>query len=71
MLLADGGMDDTVLLELVRSRGALTAAVAAGALLVDEAEAALSVVQNNRHAEALRSMTEYLRGVFGSLDTGN
>jgi octaprenyl-diphosphate synthase len=71
VLLADGGMDPSVLLDLVRSRGALTAAVAAGTLLVDEAEAALSVVQENRHADALRSMTEYLRGVFESLDTGN
>jgi len=62
VLLSDGGMDPALLLDLVRSRGALTAAVAAGRSLVDEAEAALSVVQENRHAEALRSMTEYLRG---------
>ena len=71
VLLADGGMDPPALLDLVHSRGALTAAVAAGRQLVDEAEAALNVVQENRHAEALRSMTEYLRGVFESLDTGN
>ena len=71
MLLADGGMDPVHLLDLVRSRGALGAAIAAGRSLVDEAEAALSVVQENRHAQALRSMTEYLRGVFASLDTGN
>ena len=71
VLLADSGMDPAALLDLVRSRGALTAAIAAGRQLVDEAEAALTVVQENRHAEALLSMTEYLRGVFESLDTGN
>ncbi len=64
-------MDPVRLLDLLRSRGALTAAVAAGRSLVDEAEASLSAVQENRHAAALRSMTEYLRGVFESLDTAS
>jgi octaprenyl-diphosphate synthase len=66
-LLSEGGMDPSELLELLRSRGALAAAVAAGRSLVDEAEADLAPVQENRHAAALRSMTEYLRGVFDSL----
>ena len=70
-LLAEGGMDPVRLLDLLRSRGALTAAVAAGRSLVEEAEASLSAVQENRHAAALRSMTEYLRGVFESLDTAS
>lgn len=70
LLLAEQGADAAQLLELLRSRGALTAAVAAGLSLVDEAEAALSLVQENRYAAALRSVTEYLRGVFDSLDAG-
>jgi octaprenyl-diphosphate synthase len=70
-LLAEGGIDPSRLLDLLRTHGALTASVAAGRSLVDEAEAALAAVQENRHAAALRSMTEYLRGVFDSLDTGS
>ena len=66
-LLSEGGMDPSELLEILRERGALAAAVAAGRSLVDEAEADLAPVQENRHAGALRSMTEYLRGVFDSL----
>lgn len=67
MLLSEGGIDSSLLLQILREDGALAASVAAGRSLVDEAEAELAVVQENRHAAALRSMTEYLRGVFDSL----
>ena len=66
-LLAPQGINPASLAGLVTSRGALPSAVLAARSLVDEAEEELEKVQNNRHAAALRSMTEYLRGVLDSL----
>ena len=66
-LLAPQGIKPASLAGLVTSRGALPSAVLAARSLVDEAEEELEKVQNNRHAAALRSMTEYLRGVLDSL----
>ncbi len=67
MLLSEEGISPSRLVELVTSRGALPAAVQAARSLVDEADAELEKVQKNRHAAALHSMTEYLRGVLDSL----
>jgi octaprenyl-diphosphate synthase len=67
MLLSEEGISPSRLVELVTSRGALPAAVKAARSLVDEADAELEKVQENRHAAALHSMTEYLRGVLDSL----
>jgi octaprenyl-diphosphate synthase len=67
MLLAEEGISSSDLAALVTSRGALPAAVEAARSLVDEAESELIHVQDNRHAAALRAMTEYLRGVLESL----
>ena len=67
LLLGEEGISPEKLVELVTSRGALPAAVQAARALVDEAEAELVHVQQNRHAAALGSMTEYLRGVLDSL----
>ena len=66
-LLSEEGIAPARLLELMASRGSLRAAVQAARTLVDEAEAELEKVQQNRHAAALGSMTEYLRGVLLSL----
>ena len=66
-LLDEQGMPPAVLAGLVSSRGALPLAVRAARSLVDEAEAELDAVQQNRHAIALRSVTAYLRGVLDSL----
>jgi octaprenyl-diphosphate synthase len=67
LLLSEEGISAGHLSELVSSRGALKAAISAARSLVDEAESELDHVQQNRHAAALRSMTEYLRGVLDSL----
>ena len=67
LLLSEQGIGPSVLLGMLHSCGALSAAVQAARSLVDEAEGELSKVQDNRHAVALRSMTEYLRGVLDSL----
>jgi len=65
--LAEEPMPAAELAALVTERGALPAAVRAARSLVDEAEAELDHVQENRHAAALRAMTDYLRGVLDSL----
>jgi octaprenyl-diphosphate synthase len=65
--LSEEPMPAAELAALVTSRGALPASVQAARSLVDEAEAELVHVQDNRHAAALRAMTEYLRGVLDSL----
>jgi len=65
--LSEETMPAAELAALVTSRGTLPAAVQAARSLVDEAEAELKHVQENRHAAALRAMTEYLRGVLDSL----
>lgn len=67
LLLSEEGIEPAQLLELVTTRGALTSTVAAARSLVNEAEAELVHVQDNRYAAALRSMTDYLRGVLDSL----
>ena len=67
LLLSEEGMSASRLAEIVSTRGALMATITAARSLVDEAEAELDHVQDNRHAAALRSMTEYLRGVLDSL----
>ena len=65
--LAEEPMPAAELASLLTERGALPTAVRAARSLVDEAEAELDRVQQNRHAAALRSMTEYLRGVLNTL----
>ena len=67
LLLSEEGISASRLAELVSTRGALAATIKAARSLVDEAESELDHVQENRHAAALRSMTEYLRGVLDSL----
>jgi octaprenyl-diphosphate synthase len=67
LLLADEAIPATHLAEMVSTRGALASTITAARSLVDEAEAELAHVQQNRHAAALHSMTEYLRGVLDSL----
>ncbi len=67
LLLSEEGLSPSTLVDLVISRGALSSAVQAARTLVDEAESELEKVQENRHAAALGSMTEYLRGVLDSL----
>lgn len=67
LLLSENGIPPAQLLDLVTNRGALAATIAAAQSLVDEAEAELAHVQENRHAAALHSMTDYLRGVLISL----
>lgn len=67
LLLSEKGIPPAQLLELVTTRGALTSTISAARSLVDEAESELVHVQHNRHAAALRSMTDYLRGVLDSL----
>jgi geranylgeranyl pyrophosphate synthase len=65
--LSEEPMPAAELAALVTSRGSLPASVQAARSLVDEAEAELIHVQDNRHAAALRAMTEYLRGVLDSI----
>ena len=67
LLLSEKGISASQLAEIVTTRGALAATITAARSLVDEAESELDHVQDNRHAAALRSMTEYLRGVLDSL----
>ena len=67
LLLSEKGIEPNQLLELVTTRGALADTITAAHSLVNEAEAELDLVQDNRHAAALRSMTDYLRGVLSSL----
>ena len=67
LLLSEEGISPLQLLDLVTAHGALTSTIAAATSLVDEAESELLHVQDNRYAAALRSMTEYLRGVLASL----
>lgn len=67
ILLSEDGVAPSKLLDLVTSRGALASAVQAARSLVTEADAELEKVQENRHAAALHSMTEYLHGVLDSL----
>ncbi len=67
LLLSEEGIAPARLLELVTTRGALASTIMAAQSLVNEAEAELDLVQKNRHAAALRSMTDYLRGVLTSL----
>ena len=66
-LLSEQGIAPTSLVEMVMNNGSLSAAIGAARTLVDEADEELSKVQENRHAAALHSMTEYLRGVLDSL----
>lgn len=66
-LLSEEGISPTALVELLISSGSLAAAIQSARSLVDEADEELLKVQENRHAAALHSMTEYLRGVLDSL----
>jgi octaprenyl-diphosphate synthase len=67
LLLSEEGIPPSQLVELVTQGGALASTVLAAQSLVNEAEVELDLVQDNRHARALRSITEYLRGVLQSL----
>lgn len=67
LLLSEEGVAPAKLVELVTKRGALASTVTAALSLVDEAERELDFIQANRYAAALRSITDYLRGVLTSL----